>query len=180
MTTSQEKRYGPTAGLITGWIGLVGCAGFAIYLPFTGQDRTTLRFAVATVLAGLVIWAFMVRPRVILTPTTLHLRNPLSTWSLPVGLVDDVLVGFTTRVTAAGRTLDATAVGRPTKAFARKATKAWGSPDQEPDIMVGDVLAAAKQARAAGEEPGTIQRHWAVPELAAIAILSLALLVLSF
>lgn len=178
MTTNEEKRYGPTTGLVTGWIGVVGCAAAAICLPFTGQDRTTFRFALVFALAGVVIWAFLARPRIVLTSTTLVLRNPLSSWSLPVGLIDEVIVGFATRVTAVGRTYDATAVSRPPRAFARPATKRWASPDLVVEIMVQDVLAAAKLARAAGPEAGTIQRHWAVPELSAIGVLSLALLVL--
>lgn len=178
MTTNDEKRYGPTAGRVTGWIGLLGCASVAIVLPFTGQDRTTVRFAVSMALAGVVIWAFVARPRITLTPTTLHLRNPLSSWWVPVGLVDEVVVRLTTRVTASGRTFDATAVGRPARSFARTMAKPWEAPDLVADLMVADVLAASASARAVGPVTGRIERHWAVPELGAIAILSLALLVL--
>lgn len=179
MRTDDARRYGPTGGLIIGWIGLVGCAVVAIVLPFTGQDRETLRFALAVALVGVVIWAFVVRPRIILTATTLELRNPLSAWSVPVDLVDKVEVDFTTRVTAMGRTLNATGVGRNPRGLTRTATPPWTSADRVVDIMVQDVLAAAAQARGADPAGGAIERHWAVPELAVIAVLSLAVLVLS-
>lgn len=175
---NEVRRYGPTSGLVTGWIGLAGCALLAVGMPFTGQDQTTLRVAVGAALAGVVIWMIMLRPNVILTSSLLELRNPLTTWQIPVGLVDAITVGVVARVEAAGRSYDAVAVGRPVRVVRRNAERPWGSSDMVADRLTEDVLHAAATARAVGQETGIVQRLWAVPELSAIGVLSLVLLVL--
>ena len=177
MAAEDETRYGPTAGLTAGWIGVVLCAALAVGLPFTGQDRTTLRFAVGGALAAVVIWTFTIRPRIILAPGTLALRNPLSTWLVPVGLVDDVVVRVTTHVVVGERVFEGVAVGKTLRVLAGSKL-VWGNPDPVPDLLVQRVLAAAENARAAGTPTGEPERVWAVPVLVAAGVLGVALLAL--
>lgn len=178
MTTDDETRYGPTSGLVSGWIAVVLCAALAVVLPFAGQDRTTLRFAVGAALAALVIWAYTARPRIIMRPGTLVLRNPWSTWLVPVGLVDDVHVRLTTRVMVAGRSYEGVAVGKALRVLSGAKPRSWGTVDPVPDLLEERVLAAAESARAVGSPAGEVVRVWAVPELVVVAVLGVVELAL--
>lgn len=178
MTEIEEKRFGPTSGVVTGWIGIAGCAAVVVLLPFASNDRTAFRFVVGAALAAVFIWAFVARPRIILSPSRLRLRNALSTWEIPTALVDGITIGVVTRVEVAGRPYDGAAVGRPVRLFKRAGESRWSSPDLVPDLLIEEVELAAAAARAAGHAGGDVKRVWAVPELTAIGVLSLALLIL--
>ena len=75
-------------------VGLAAAALLAVGLPLYEQDRATIRFAVGAALVGVLVWAFILRPRIILrTDGTVLLRNVFSTWTVPLAGVETVAVG---------------------------------------------------------------------------------------
>ncbi|MFL6023452.1 MAG: hypothetical protein ACJ72O_08960 [Marmoricola sp.] len=195
--TITEQKYGPTTGAFTGWVGVVICLGGAssvISDPTTGR----VRFALALGFAAVVVWSYVLRPRVIIRePATLLLRNAFSTWVLPLTGVTRVRVKAIMRVEVDGRGYDGIGVGRRVRNMVRgevikrgdgfaDAGRALGDPPRRPskhpevntpeaiaDLVTEQVLAAADRAREAGREVGPVQRHWAWVELGLLALLVL-------
>jgi hypothetical protein len=198
-----EQRYGPTSGAITGALGVVGCLVVAVGLPFAQHDVLTARWALGAGAGAVLIWSFMLRPRIIVHPETLELRNPLSSWLVPLAGVEAVQVRAVTRIrTVSGGTYDAVAVGRPIRSLTgrtpRRSVLGVGgfggrvdlAPDPPPaspryrrtegpdaiaDLMTEQILAAAARAKDAGFADGPARRPWALPELVLMATMLLAL-----
>ncbi len=195
-----EQRYGPTSGNVSGVVGMLGCLVAAVWLPIAEHDLVATRWALGAGAGAVAIWAYMLRPRIIVQPETLVLRNPLSSWLVPLAGVRVVQVRVLTRITTtAGTTYDAVAVGRPIKSLTgRKRTTSFGvfgrsvsadpdpvsskfryartdTPDGTADLMTEQVLAAADRAREAGRADGPVRRVWATPELVLISAMLIAL-----
>ena len=200
--TISEQQYGPTAGTVSGWIGLVLSVVVGVGVLFSGYDRESLRIALGAALAAGLIWTVMLRPRIIVRlPGTLLLRNPLSTWEIPLAVVEVVSVRAITRVAVGERTYDGVAVGRPirpprtsvigglsglggrrmpapegtTKKSSIQASAS--TPNAIADLMTEQILAAADRARETRQPAEGIRRHWAVPELAVIGAALIGLVV---
>ncbi|HET6152071.1 MAG TPA: hypothetical protein VFE15_03895 [Marmoricola sp.] len=202
-STVLEQEYGPTSGVVTGWIGMVLCAVLIVAVPVANQDLGSARIAVGVGVAAALIWMTMLRPRIIVRlPDILLLRNPLSTWEVPLAAVESVSVRAITRVGVGERTYDGVAVGRPVRpprpagaglpgfggrrgvvrsepptGKARLRPNA-STPNAIADLMTEQLLAAADRARAAGQSDTGIDRVWAVPELAVLGALTVALVIL--
>ncbi|MCW2856266.1 MAG: hypothetical protein JWR52_1881 [Marmoricola sp.] len=197
-----EQRYGPTSGAITGMLGVLGCLVLAVGLPFAGHDLLTTRWSLGAGAAAVLLWSFMLRPRIIVKDGTLELRNPLSSWLLGLAEVDAVQVRAVTRVrTTSGGSYDAVAVGRPIRTLAgRKQRRSFGiggfggrvelapeptsvkpkyartnGPDAIADLMIEQILAAAARAREARTADVGVRRDWAILELVLIGAMLVAL-----
>jgi hypothetical protein len=191
--TITEQRYGPTTGTFSGWLGLVICAG-SIAVLLVEPTHGTVRFALALGVVALLIWCFVLRPRIIVRhPNTLVLRNAVSTWELPLAGVSRVGVKAITRVQVGEMAYDGIAVGRRVRTMVRgqftRDGVGFGSlgrtvvetpqPDRRPgnpsspeaiaDLVTEQVLAAAERARDEGHESGSVRRRWAWPELVLLA-----------
>ncbi|HEX4190660.1 MAG TPA: hypothetical protein VHZ06_06650 [Marmoricola sp.] len=202
-STVLEQEYGPTSGVVTGWIGMVICTAVVVAVPVVNHDLESARIAVGAAVAGTLIWMTMLRPRIIVRlPDTLLLRNPLSTWEVPLAAVDSVRVRAITRVGVGERNYDGVAVGRPVRPPRPAGLGLPGiggrrgavTPDPSPsrarlrpsattpnaiaDLMTEQLLAAADRARAAGQAGAGVDRVWAVPELAVLATLVVAFVIL--
>lgn len=191
--TIPEQRYGPTTGGVTGWLGLVLCVGGIVPLlmdPTAGR----IRLALAIALAGVVVWSFMLRPRIIIRePATLLLRNPFSTWQVPLAAINRVQVKAITRVEVEDGGYNGVAVGRRVRAMVRGPVTKYGdglitpglrlgtpprrepkhpsatSPEAIADLLTEQILAASDRARESGQPTGPVLRRWAWVELALLA-----------
>lgn len=180
-----EQRYGPTSGELSGWFGVVLTTLLAVGLPLYEQDRETLRVAVGAALVGVLVWSYMLRPKIIVRAgETLLLRNVFSTWSVPLASVETVSIGALTRVGTTSGSYEAVGVGRPLRSMIRssgrpavQARAAAG--DVVPDLVIEQVLLAAERARAAGHPPGPVTRIWATETLVVLGVLAFVLLGLS-
>lgn len=195
-----EQRYGPTSGTVTGALGVLICLVVAVWLPIASHDLVATRWALGIGAGAVLIWAFMLRPRIVVQPEMLVLRNPLSSWLVPLACVEVVQVCLLTRIgTTGGATYDAVAVARPLRSltgrqrlqpsglFGRALSQDSGSespklryartntPDGIADLMTEQILAAAHGAREAGAAAGPVRRVWAIPELAVTATLLVGL-----
>lgn len=185
----MEQRYGPTSGTVSGYFGLVLCA-LVIGLVVTGDlTAGAVRVIAAAAGAAVLIWAYMLRPRIILEAdgATLVLRNPLSSWRIPVASVRVVAVKAVTTVGTDDARYDAVAVGYPLRTLVRDSrqgrprmdeprvddgSRAEGRHDEQ-SVMTEMVLAAAERARQVGAVAGPVQRIYAVAELALVGIATL-------
>jgi hypothetical protein len=93
------EHFAPTGGRITGVVGLVMAAGVVV-LWLVDRDSLPAAVAAGAVLAGVLVWASLLRPRISASRETLFLRNMLETIHVPLAAVDDLMVRqvFTVRV----------------------------------------------------------------------------------
>ncbi|RNL62987.1 hypothetical protein EFK50_14820 [Nocardioides marmoriginsengisoli] len=190
------QRFGPTSGTVTGVLGLVLCAGAAAALLVDDVSAAHVRTVLVLLAVAVLIWAFMLRPRVLIEPAgTLLLRNGFTDWRIPLASVTDVEVRavMTVRTSDDGRYQGA-GVGKSVRQLARAnrpatgggffrlgpppAPEAPGKPkptDQsDADFAAAQVLAAAQRARDLGLAEGPGFRLYAVLEIVAFAAAVLA------
>jgi hypothetical protein len=168
-----------------------------------GHTLGGARFGLGAAIFGLLVWCFMLRPRLVVRSTELELRNAFGSWHVPLADVRRVVVRAVTRVYTDDRRFDGVAVGRPTRSLRRgrparrdaiglpgfgathltqpeestRLPKGQLDADMTADFVVEQILYEADRARAASPEPGTPTRTWAWPELIVLVALALALVV---
>src|SRR4051794_15871689 len=199
----DERRFTPTSGTFSGWLG-VFLAGAAVVSVLVG-DRTVRggRFALVAAIFGGLVWCFVLRPRVVIGRSVIELRNPFFSWHVPLARVDKVSVRAVPWVHPDERRYDGVAVGRPVRSLMRARPtrqQTFGLPglggarlpedpnasrvpkgnltaDMVADFVTEQILLAADRARESTEAPPEPRRSWAWPEIGAIGVLGLALLV---
>lgn len=196
----EATSFRPTSGTGVGWLG-VGLAALAVVSVLVdGHTLGGARFGLGAMIFGLLVWCFMLRPRLVIGSTDLELRNPFGSWHVPLAGVRRVAVRAVTRVYTDDRHFDGVAVGRPVRSLVRgrsaqresigvpglgathvSQTEAAPLPkgqldaDMTADFVVEQILRAADRARAASADPRTPSRTWAWPELAALLVLATAM-----
>lgn len=193
--TSPAQRYGPSSGLVLGVVGLAVCALVLGLVVDAGLSAGSARVGIATLGAAVLIWAYLLRPRIIVEAggATLHLRNPLTSWRIPLAAVRDVEVKTFTIVTTDDASYEAVAVGYSLRTVVRasrppssgflmpslrgrdgrgseETTTPRRKDQAEQKVMVQRVLAAADRARVLGLVGPPAQRSRAVLELALLGI----------
>lgn len=200
----ERRPFGPTSGTGLGWLG-VALAVVALLAALLGDHTIgATRFALASAIFGLLVWCFMLRPRVVIGRSSLELRNPFISWHVPLASIRKVAVRAVTRVYTDERRYDGVAVGRPARSLmrgrpsrqqslgvpgfgatrigedpeARRMPKGQLDADSTADFVVERILAAADRARSEPvEPPAPPHRTWAWPELATLGVLVGALAV---
>lgn len=206
--TSPVQRYGPTSGTITGVIGLVCCAFVAVAALAGGVSTTSLQVALGALALGVLAWAFLLKPRIIVEEgerMLLLLRNPLVSHRVPLAAVKVVGVRTVTTVKTEDERFDAVAVGYPLRKIVRgnvarpaHPTPGLGIPhaplpaeprhdrkqhhgSQDIQMLMTDrILAAAERARASGQPAGAAERRYAVAEIGLLAVLGIVFVVTLF
>jgi hypothetical protein len=188
---------------VLGWTGLVLAAAAIVDVLVHGTGVGGARFALAAAIFGLLVWCFMLRPRLVIGSAELELRNPFLSWHVPLATVRRVAVRAVTRVWTDERRFDGVAVGRPVRSLTRgrparldpigptglgatrlsqpvEATrphKGELDADMTADFVVEQILSAADRARERSAPAGTPTRTWAWPELAVLLALVAGLVV---
>jgi hypothetical protein len=113
----DDRRFAPTSGTGAGWCGLA-LAAFALVVVL-GDDRSlaSIRFALAVAIFGLLVWCYMLRPRIVIGSVEVELRNAFSSWHVPLADVRRVAVRAVTRVYTDDARFDGVAVGRPVRSL---------------------------------------------------------------
>jgi hypothetical protein len=106
------ERFKPTNGFILGYISLACVAFVLAYSLVAVHTLTSVRVAIAMVFVGTVIWTTQIRPRAVLYPQVLELRNSLQDTWVPLELVEDVDVGTFLSVWAGERRHVCIGIGR--------------------------------------------------------------------
>ena len=93
VTDVREERFGPTNGRVPGALGIGAVLVAVVAALADGWHDSDLLLLSCLALASLLIWVVMFRPSVRSDGTLLHLRNMVSTTTVPLPLVDKALVG---------------------------------------------------------------------------------------
>lgn len=198
----DERRFTPTSGTAAGWFGLGLAALVLVVVLVDDQSLPTVRFCFVTAIFALLVWCYMLRPRVVIGAAEVELRNAFSSWHVPLADVRRVAVRAVTRVYTDDSSFDGVAVGRPVRSLrGRTSTKrpvglaglgATYTMDQNArpkgpqgdldadgvaDFVTEQILLAADRARTEPRGDGVARRSWARLELIGLVALALAFLV---
>jgi hypothetical protein len=201
----DERRFTPTSGTVVGWSGIAVVCGVLVFILVDDRSVVSIRFALAVAMFGVLVWCYMLRPRLVIGPVHVELRNAFSSWFVPLADVRRVAVRTITRVYTDERHFDAVAVGRPVRSMrgrsgggrafrmpglnpsftiedtpALKRPQATLNADGVADFVTEQILHAADEARATAQTGGSAHRAWAWPELGGLALLAVAFAVSLF
>lgn len=182
------QSFGPTSGHVTGWAGVVVAVVTAVLLAVQERSAGSVGVSALLLAAGVLLWCFLLRPRVLVGEERLVLRNALSEWDLPLAQVEGVVVRQTTAVATPERTYQGIGVGRPLRKVIKADRRDAAGADvpeagtetphgDVPDLLVQQVLARAEDARARQLPASEVRRTWAVPEIGVMGALVLVFLV---
>jgi len=193
------QKFKPTGGAAVGFTALALLGGISVLTAVTEPNQFGVRVVLGLLLVMLVTWAALLRPRADATPEVLRLRNLFSDHYLPLSHVEEVAVRQMLHVYVRGQRYVCVGIGRTTRQLysQRKSgrmgvlgleqTGNAGSAGDVADIDVSgdyatfvetrieDLVRAAR--RDLREQSPEVRREWAVPEVAALAFLLVALLV---
>lgn len=172
---AREFNFPPSSGVLTGWLAvLLGIGGTVWALVSIGSmddQVVAFRFAIGSALLVVVGYAFMLRPRIKVTDGVLLLVNPLEDITMPLSIVDKVLVRSTTKVYVDQRKYTAVAVGRKVRHMAGNNRP---RPDQVPDLLEEWVYQLIKDAKLEPSSPDAAVRRtpvwWLIVPLAVLAV----------
>ena len=188
-TDSARRVFGPTTGLVTGWLGLAIAAAVVVFTLVEDRTAVGVRVVLGALVCALVLWCYLLRPRVILEADRLELRNAFSTWTIPWTRVGDVLVRTVTRIYVGERAYVGVAVGHSARSMMRAARKERRTLVAEPHVStravdqplpslieeaIRDRARTAQEAAGPEADRGEVTRRWAVPELVALVVLVVA------
>lgn len=199
----DRRIFTPSSGTGAGWTGLVIAVIAVVAVLLDDRTLGGARIALVAAIFGLLVWSYMLRPRVVIGSSELELRNPFTSWHVPLAAIRKVSVRAVTLVYTDDRRFDGVAVGRPVRTLVRGRTvpqrslgvpgfganrisegadasrqpKGQLDPNTFADFMTEQVLAHAERAReaAAESELGAARRSWAWPELVVLAVLVVVL-----
>ena len=198
------RRFTPNTGTFSGWLGIGLAAVAFVVVVLDDHSLRGSRIALVALIFGLLVWCFMLRPRIVIGSTVLELRNPFASWHVPLATVRRVAVRAVTRVwTEDERFFDGVAVGRPVRSLVRgrpaqaryvgppglggmrmdddvdatRTHKGQLDADSVADFVGEQILLCADRAREDDPAPGTPRRTWAWLEIAALVVLVVALVV---
>ena len=195
----DERRFTPTSGTTIGWCGLALVVGVLAFILVDDRSTVSIRFAFAVAMFGMLVWCYMLRPRLVIGSAEVELRNAFSSWHVPLAEVRRVAVRTITRIYTDDGQYDGVAVGRSVRSLRRGGAgprRAFRMPGLNPSFSIEDtpalkrpqanldsdgvadfvteqLLVAAERARTEGPTSGgTPYRTWAVPELTALLVLA--------
>lgn len=180
----EAPSFGPTSGTLTGWFGLFLCAVVVAASFLTHDGLVEARLILSALLAAVVIWAFLLRSRVIVGPESVVLRNAFVEHTVPYSVIDSVDIRTVTCVYVGEKRYVGAGVGHSVRALVRRTIPMRDAP---PPIPKGQLPTSAipdfvlerirERMRMAPDSGGAVTRRFAVPEIAAGVLLTVALVV---
>lgn len=192
MGEEHVERFTVWSSRIVGGVGLAALAGIVLLgVTGAGGDFHPAAYAICG-LIGVLVWVAVIRPAVAIDGDRLVLRNPLSTTSIPLAAIEQVAVGRWLVVLVDDRRYTNAGISRTRRQGLRD--------DQRGDVTGADISALsygaiverrihrrAEDARSTqriklySDEQGAlaadVRREWAWPEIAALALLAVAVVV---
>ena len=197
------ERFKPTSGLFTGYAGMALAACAFGYCALFVHSVVGLRVALAAVLGGVVIWVTQLRPRVTAYPDELLLRGSVKDARIPYLAIEEVTITQMMNVFAAGKRYVCVGIGKgivsdvrqrakQERAAAKNTAGRWREFSEKAERASLDERAlsyhtfvttrieelvdeARRNAKRRGDETvPPVRAFWARPELAALAVSSLA------
>lgn len=187
MADEVVERFRPTSGRITGSITLL-LATVVVAIGVLDREHGPAPEIVWTALVvGVLAWSSALRPRLWATRSHLVMRNMLSTVTVPLAAIEQVIVGQVCAVRAGDRRYLCPAVGKSWRqALLRDRPAKPDAPIPYATFVEDRVRQLAEEARAAAgiallsEEQlalaDGVRRQWAWPEVAALVVASVGFL----
>jgi hypothetical protein len=181
------EQFKPTSGRITGVLGLL-LAGAVIVIGLLDREQFPILLVAIAVLAAALIWSSMLRPRLWVTSDHVVLRNMVTTTRIPLAAVERVAVRQVVSIHAGDRRYVSPAVGRSLRhALPTQKAKEQTALSSYPVFVEERLHHLVDEARTrSGVKPysdeqlelaGQVDRTWAWPEIAALTLGGLAVLV---
>ncbi|MEP6814286.1 MAG: hypothetical protein ABI873_01905 [Marmoricola sp.] len=169
-TNTREFNFTPNNGVLTGWLAIALGVGGLVWAAMNPHTAVGVRLGVGSGLLMLVAYAFLLRPRIKVTEGVLLLVNPLEDVSMPLSIVDKVVVRSTTRVYVGEKNYSAVAVGRKVRHMTGNSRP---RPDQIPDLLEEWVYQLVKDAKLEPPEAADAVRRtpawWLIAPLVTLA-----------
>ncbi|GAA1965377.1 hypothetical protein GCM10009798_27090 [Nocardioides panacihumi] len=179
MSDDQVTWFGATNGRVTGVMGLA--IGLVVLL--IGVFHASAVWVIAGLLAGLVSWMVLLRPRVGTRGTDLVLRGIVSTVVVPLASIENIALRQVLAVWAGGRRYVSAAVGHTYREINRQ-RRGGGQVEEVPaadtkyaEQVLELITERGREARRDGAPMGPAHREWAWLEIGALLVLVVALLV---
>ena len=186
------ERFGPTSGVVSGFVGLLLAAATVGYVAVVEPTPTGLKVALGAVLFAALTWAVVLRPRVLVVDDRVVLRNAFRDTHVPLAAVEHVTLGQALTVWAGGERHQCLGVSRSGRAQIRAqrrqaAASAYGAEEAVAAAAAHDLqqetyavrrlreLAHGAQRLAGdGDSPQPVRHTWAWPEVAAVTVTGVA------
>jgi hypothetical protein len=197
VTDVRAEKFGPTNGRVPGALGVGAILVAAVAALVDGWHASDPLLLSCLALASLLIWVVMFRPSVRSDGSLLHLRNMVSTTTVPLPLIDKVLVGAMLLVRVGETTYKSIALQRSRRKGRSRdgagLASARGGSHQHTVMPMGSIAKEfgdycdfvedrityladeARVHRRGVDEP--VRRTWAWPEIVGIVVLALVILV---
>jgi len=199
-----QRLFTPNTGTFSGWLGLGLAAVAFVAVVVDDHSLRGSRIALVALIFGILVWCFMLRPRIVIGDAVLELRNPFTSWHVSLAAVRRVAVRAVTRVwTDDDRFFDGVAVGRPVRSLVRGGSgksRYVGPPglggmrmnddadgarvhrgqldaNSVADFVGEQILLYADRAREDGAASVAPRRSWAWLEIGALVVLAVALVI---
>jgi hypothetical protein len=188
MPEDVVEDFPPSSGRLTGVLGLGICVGIVV-LGVVEYDEGFPPAAVWAALLGAVLfWSAMLRPRVRVTGSELRLRNMLTTISVPLASIEQIVVRQVLSVRAGERRYISSAVGKSWRQVRRSdRPRKLGKDAPYPAFVEERLQQLAEDARTKegitlmSEEQLAlakgVRREWAWPEIVLLGFTAVGLVV---
>jgi hypothetical protein len=182
------EEFRPTSGRITGVLGLCMCGGIVVLGVVEREEGFPAAGVWTALFAAVLFWAACLRPRVRVTASELRLRNMLTSISVPLAAIEQLVVRQVLSVRVGERRYVSSGVGR-TWRQGLKADRQLKKGESAPyPVFVEERLnQLAEEARARQgialmsdeqlELAAGVRREWAWPEIVLLGFTGLGLLV---
>ena len=194
----ETQTFPATSGTAIGWLGMIAIAALLVTLVLTDRSLQGLRWAAGLTVAGLLVYGFLIRPKIAVRERTLVLINPFEDIEIPLGLVDEFRVRSATFVHVGRKRYVGVAIGRKVRAMVRPQSEGLPSgsmmasrirtaaPEAIPgrgtiDLFEDRVAISRQDAKRLGETDGAVRRTpvwWLLGSITAMAVALVLLLVL--
>ena len=176
----KAERYS-SGGLVSGVVGLVAVAAVIGFGLFSDADGFAPWAYPALLFAGVLVWAILLRPAVLLHREELELRNVLHSRFIPFARMTSVTINQMTVVGVGHDTFVGSGFGRSRTTINRdaKAERDAATGQHSVGWLVEEKLRRRMKPHDPVTDPGEIRRVWAVPEIVALAVLAVVTLVVA-
>jgi hypothetical protein len=190
------QKFKPTSGRALGVLGIGVMVLLIGYIAATEHDLLALRVSLGLGILALLIWMTLLRPRADAYEDSLVLHNMVSDTRVPMASIDAVVVRHTLNVFIDEDRYTCVGIGRSSRSMLNRRTPGpmallgAGQPDegltlgQSAKIGAGAEYAnfvetridgLARAARRDALDVPPVRRTWAVPELLALGVLGVGL-----
>ena len=178
--SGYTEKFPPTSGRVVGVLAVLLAVALMVYAIVDGEDGLGAPYAWGAAFAAILSYAALLRPAVRVDSGGLVLRNMLDTNVIPLAAIEEVAVRQVLAVRAHEKRYVSPAIGSSFLRTIRPRTDRSGERELTyPDYVRDRILHLADGARrrAGSGEVAPVSREWAWPEIAALVVTAVGLVV---